>query len=118
MKKVSDDDAKIGQRLRAARLARKLSQTELATSLGVSFQQVQKYESGTNRVSGVRLIQVGTTLGVSVGHLLGEDATDPVADDIMTALASPGGHDLAASFNKLPLDQRRLLVDVARAMAK
>lgn len=116
--KVSEDDVRIGQRLRAARLARKLSQQTLAEELGVSFQQVQKYEIGVNRVSGSRLITIGALLGISVGHLLGEDSHDPVADDVMTALACPGGHELASCFNKLPAARRRLLIDVARAMAE
>ncbi len=118
MKKISDHDVQIGLRLRAARLARKLSQTDLGTALGVSSQQIQKYENGINRISGSRLIQVATLLGVSVGHVLGEDSHAPVADDVMTALSCPGGHDLAAIFNKMPVDRRRLLIDVARAMAE
>lgn len=116
-RKSSEYDVRIGQRLRAARLARKLSQQTLAEKLGISFQQVQKYELGVNRVSGSRLITIGGLLGISVGHLLGEDSHAPVADDVMTALSCPGGHDLAAIFNKLPVDRRRLLIDVARAMA-
>lgn len=117
-KRISEEDARIGQRLKAARLARKMSQTDLGAALGITFQQIQKYEKGINRVSGARLISVGAVLDVSVGHLLGEDAHDPMSDEVMTALATPGGHDLAASFNKLPVAQRRLLVDVARAMAQ
>ena len=117
MKRISEDDVKIGQRLKVARLSVGMSQEKLGEYLGLSFQQIQKYESGANRVSGSRLLSIGHLFNVSVGHLLGEDTHQPVSDDIMTALASPGGHDLAASFNKLPVDQRRLLVDVARAMA-
>jgi transcriptional regulator with XRE-family HTH domain len=54
---VGPFDAEIGNRLRAIRLARKLSQDHVAEALGVSFQQVQKYEKGTNRLSVGRLVQ-------------------------------------------------------------
>jgi transcriptional regulator with XRE-family HTH domain len=58
-------DATISQRIRAQRLNRKLSQTELANALGVTFQQVQKYEKGVNRVGSGRLQQIAETLGVT-----------------------------------------------------
>ena len=57
-------DAHIGQRLRARRIFLGLSQTELADSASISFQQVQKYEKGTNRVGASRLQQFSEALGV------------------------------------------------------
>ncbi len=115
-KRISDDDVRIGQRIKSARLARGISQSNLGEMLGVTFQQVQKYETGTNRVSGSRLIAIGSMLDVSVGSLLGEDAHNPVGDGVLTALATPGGHALATSFNQLPADRQRLLVQIAEAM--
>ncbi len=58
-------DVEIGQRIRAQRLNRSMSQTELADRLGVTFQQVQKYEKGVNRVGAGRLEQIAEALGVS-----------------------------------------------------
>jgi transcriptional regulator with XRE-family HTH domain len=56
--KVSSDiDKTIGRRLRAFRLAAKMSQASLGDILGVTFQQIQKYENGKNRLSGSRVIQ-------------------------------------------------------------
>jgi transcriptional regulator with XRE-family HTH domain len=74
-------DVEIGARMKQARVAAGLSQTELGAHLGISFQQVQKYEKGKNRVSGGRLYKVAHILGVKityffddVDHLLDSDA--------------------------------------------
>lgn len=60
-------DAHIGARLRAARTLAGVSQERLGLSVGLSFQQIQKYEKGTNRISASRLQQIADTLGVPVG---------------------------------------------------
>jgi transcriptional regulator with XRE-family HTH domain len=59
-------DAEIGQRVRSLRLQRGLSQTDLGTLIDVTFQQVQKYEKGTNRISAGRLQRIAEVLGVPV----------------------------------------------------
>jgi transcriptional regulator with XRE-family HTH domain len=59
-------DAHIGARLRAARLRSGLSQENLAGRLGITFQQIQKYEKGTNRISASRLLQIATVLNMPV----------------------------------------------------
>lgn len=56
-------DSHIGARLRALRLMRGKSQTELAEAMGLTFQQVQKYEKGSNRLSGSRMMQAAKFLG-------------------------------------------------------
>ena len=65
---TSNLDAEIGRRLRQARLAENLTQDGLAQRLGISFQQVQKYENGANRVSSSRLWAIGNALGVPVTY--------------------------------------------------
>jgi transcriptional regulator with XRE-family HTH domain len=57
-------DTHIGQKIRARRILLGLSQTELADAAGISFQQIQKYEKGTNRVGAGRLQQFSDALGV------------------------------------------------------
>lgn len=57
-------DIELGKRIRLRRVEMKLSQAELGAELGVSFQQVQKYEKGVNRVTAVRLSQISTALAV------------------------------------------------------
>ncbi|WP_372572951.1 helix-turn-helix domain-containing protein [Ruegeria jejuensis] len=61
-------DFVVGQRIRARRVAMGVSQADLGKSIGVRFQQVQKYESGTNRVSASRLWAIAEALDVHVSH--------------------------------------------------
>ncbi len=61
-------DAEIGRRLRQARLVENLTQGGLAQKLNISFQQVQKYENGTNRVSSSRLWSIARVLGVPITY--------------------------------------------------
>jgi transcriptional regulator with XRE-family HTH domain len=64
-------DVEVGRLVRVQRISRGLSQTELGNQIGVTFQQVQKYESGANRISMGRLTRIGRVLGVDVTYLLG-----------------------------------------------
>jgi transcriptional regulator with XRE-family HTH domain len=59
-------DVEIGQRVRAFRLQKGLSQEKLADQLGITFQQVQKYEKGTNRIGAGRLQRIANVLGIPV----------------------------------------------------
>jgi transcriptional regulator with XRE-family HTH domain len=66
MKTVHPTDKHVGSRLRMRRLMLNMSQTDIADALGLTFQQVQKYEKGTNRISASRLQRLCTTLNVPV----------------------------------------------------
>jgi transcriptional regulator with XRE-family HTH domain len=61
-------DIHVGQRLRAARLIADLSQTAVGEAVDVSFQQIQKYENGSNRVSASRLYIIAHVLGVEISY--------------------------------------------------
>jgi transcriptional regulator with XRE-family HTH domain len=61
-------DAKLGEKIRIRRTTAGMSQSELGEALGVSFQQIQKYERGANRVSAVRLEQIATALNESISY--------------------------------------------------
>jgi transcriptional regulator with XRE-family HTH domain len=84
-------DAMVGANIRMFRINRGMSQTVLAERIGVTFQQVQKYEKGANRVGASRLSQIASVLGISVGELFESSAdgssglTSPVH-----LLAEPG----------------------------
>jgi transcriptional regulator with XRE-family HTH domain len=65
-RRVAARDKDIGQRVRVRRLEKGLSQTELAMRIGVSFQQVQKYENGRNRISASRLQRIAELLDVPI----------------------------------------------------
>jgi transcriptional regulator with XRE-family HTH domain len=72
-KRPDSVDVEVGRLIRVQRLARGLTLTELAPEVGVTFQQLQKYENGANRVSMGRLTRIGRALGVNVTYLLGAD---------------------------------------------
>ncbi|RYC28939.1 XRE family transcriptional regulator [Lichenibacterium minor] len=69
-----------GARLRAARVAAKMSQTELGAAVGISFQQVQKYEQGKDRVSASTLQCLATALGVHPASFFGDETSVPSGD--------------------------------------
>src|SRR5580704_8063377 len=62
-------DVAVGRNVRSWRIARGISQTQLGNRLGVSFQQVQKYEAGGNRIATGRLVKIAATLGVPISTL-------------------------------------------------
>src|SRR5215471_5765809 len=66
----NNTDVEVGRLVRALRMSRGLSQTELGNQIGVTFQQVQKYETGGNRISMGRLARIAKMFGVSVPYLL------------------------------------------------
>lgn len=59
-------DAHMGQLIRSQRLAKKISQRKLASQIGVTFQQVQKYENGSNRISASKLVEIAEALEMDV----------------------------------------------------
>ena len=72
-------DIKVGSKVRALRLERQMSQEKLGDALGLTFQQVQKYEKGTNRISAGRLQRIAATLEVPVSVFFAD--TKPSAGD-------------------------------------
>ena len=62
-------DKYVGSRVRARRIGLRLSQTKLGDAIGVTFQQIQKYENGTNRIGASNLYKIASTLDVNVGYL-------------------------------------------------
>lgn len=73
-------DLHVGQRIRARRRELGLSQTTLGVAVGVSFKQIQKYESGANRIGAGRLYEIALTLKIDIEALFDEAPTDsPVA---------------------------------------
>ena len=95
-------DLAIGARLRTRRRQLGLSQSDLSERLGVSFQQVQKYERGANRIAASTLLAAAQTLNVSIGWLVGEDISDREDDDdVFRALSKPGALEILEAFNRI-----------------
>lgn len=95
-------DRHVGARLRVARLQKKMSQECLARAAGVTFQQMQKYEKGDNRVSASRLWMIAQTLALPVSFFfegLPEDLTgeQPHDREVREFQASPLGYQLAVA---------------------
>jgi transcriptional regulator with XRE-family HTH domain len=93
-------DVAVGHRIRVRRKWLGVSQSALAEHLGVSFQQVQKYERGANRVSASMLVRIAQKLDTTVGELVGE-TTQPEqrADEgLFEKLATPGAIQLLDAF--------------------
>jgi len=109
----------IGARMRTRRRQLGLSQSELADKLGVSFQQVQKYERGANRVAASTLVAASHALGATVAWLVGEESSGRDDDeDVFRALARPGALEILQAFNAIPdLPARMALLALVREMA-
>lgn len=110
-------DVYIGQRLRAERLARKMSQADLGAALNVTFQQIQKYERGDNRVSASMLTKAAKALGLSVTEFFPPEKISAVANRRVEIGALRGGAALSNYFVAMTPARRQILVQVAREFA-
>ena len=112
-------DIAVGARIRIRRRWLGLSQTQLANALGITFQQVQKYEKGANRVSASMLVKAAQALDTSVAALVGEDSSAPVETIIYAQLGTPGATDLLAAFAKISDGQaRRAVVKITQDLGE
>ena len=110
-------DIAVGARIRMRRRHVGVSQQALADELGVSFQQVQKYERGANRVSASVLVKIARRLDCTVAALVGEESRT-VDDELAPTLAAPGALVLLEAFVRIQDPQiRRKLVDLVVALA-
>ena len=101
--KVSEIDAAVGARVRTRRKLLGMSQMSLAERIGVTFQQLQKYEKGTNRIGSSRLVQIAAALGISPASLFGEgEAGNPASSRTpeMTAIEEMMGTAEGAALNR------------------
>ena len=100
-------DAEIGKRVRTLRLQRGLSQTELGTLIDVTFQQVQKYEKGTNRISAGRLQRIAEVMSVPVAFFFAGFEDKPkagsarLADVDFAFLQTEGALRLARAYARI-----------------
>jgi len=117
-KRPSSIDIAVGRNVRIWRMARGLSQTQLAQRLGVTFQQVQKYETGSNRIGTGRLVKIAAVLDMPIPALLEEtQATDP-AVSLLALIDDRRSFRLARAFATIADRSARMsIVDLVEKIA-
>ena len=116
-------DLHLGKRLRRRRRLLGLTQQQLASAVGVRFQQIQKYECGANRISAARLWELAEALEVPINYfyegLEAEAASDAANDAVKRSeqvLARKETLDLVRAYYKLGERPRRRLLDLAKSL--
>jgi transcriptional regulator with XRE-family HTH domain len=118
-------DVQVGSRIRLLRQGAQMSQTDLAEQLGVTFQQVQKYEKGMNRIGAGRLTKIAAVLGMPVSELLGDDGAAQSnrravaeARSPLKLITPPGALKLLRAYTRIDdRDQRRNIVELVERIA-
>jgi len=119
-------DLHVGARIRMRRKILGVSQERLAEDLGLTFQQIQKYERGANRVSASKLYEIAKSLQSSVGYFfegLADTSNEGVAENgdvfVHDFLMTPEGLELASLFPKITKPKvRRRILELVRSMAE
>ncbi len=110
-------DVHVGKRIRHRRWLLGMTQQQLADAVGIKFQQIQKYETGMNRVSASRLWDIASTLDVPVGFFFegldGQTGAEAPGGDV---LAEKEAMELLRAYYAIPETQRRRLFDLARVL--
>lgn len=123
-------DAEVGRRVRSRRLEMRLSQTDLADRIGVTFQQVQKYEKGVNRIGAGRLQRISEAMEVPISFFFGTGASGGSkrpsdlegapkgGESVFGLLQTSGAVRIVKAFHKIKSRKaRQLLVEMAEEMA-
>lgn len=116
-------DIHVGKRIRQRRLLLKTTQQELSNQVGVKFQQMQKYETGKNRVSASRLWSIAKVLSAPVSFffdgLEDERTTDPTTAHLpVDIFNSQEALDLLSAYFAAPENQRRRLLELVRTLSE
>ena len=117
---VDARDAEIGRLVRAQRQRLRLSQSELAERIGVTFQQVQKYENGTNRISVGRLTRIAKALDVSPTFFFARETKASLAsgNKALEFLGAEGALRLIKAYDRVPgREMRTAFVEFVESIA-
>lgn len=114
-------DVHVGKRVRHRRWMVGMTQQQLGEAVGIKFQQIQKYETGMNRVSASRLWDIAHAMDVSISFffegLEGDDAKAAPENALGDLLADKEALELVRSYYAIPENQRRRLFDLARVLS-
>jgi transcriptional regulator with XRE-family HTH domain len=126
IKEANAFDKFVGERIRLYRAMLGVNQQKLAESIGVTFQQLQKYERGENRIGASRLMNIATTLGIPITLLLDEQAFSqghggggggPV--EVQKPELTREGYNLGRAFSRIPdPDLRRSITSLVQSLAQ
>ncbi|WP_373353534.1 helix-turn-helix domain-containing protein [Pseudoroseicyclus sp. CXY001] len=117
-------DVHVGKRIRHRRWLNGTTQQQLAEKVGIKFQQIQKYETGMNRVSASRLWEIARTLGVPVAFFFeglegeGEGASAAASALPGDILSDREALELLRSYYAIPENQRKRLFELARVLSE
>jgi transcriptional regulator with XRE-family HTH domain len=96
-----------------------MSQTRLAEALGVTFQQIQKYEKGANRISASTLVRTAQALGCPISALLAEPDGNGEPEPMLQLMMVPGAEDLLRAYASVTTSEtRRAILTIAQALAQ
>ncbi len=113
-------DVALGSRIRLRRRELGMSQEQLARQVGITFQQVQKYEHGTNRVSFSRLVEIAQALDCGVMDIVGDldKSKMPLFSKHMVRLNEPGAPELLEAYASIQSPKhRRAILNLAKQLA-
>ncbi len=115
-------DMHVGRRIRHRRWLKGMTQQQLAECVGIKFQQIQKYETGANRVSASRLWDIATALEVEISFFfegIESQETDASSKESVPAdlMGDKEALDLVRSYYSIPENQRRRLFELARVLS-
>ncbi len=129
-RRADSRDAEVGRRVRSRRLECRLSQTELADRIGVTFQQVQKYEKGVNRIGAGRLQRISEALEVPISFFFGggssgtgsaretSSSNSSSNESVFGFLQTSGSVRIVKAFHRIKSRKaRQLLVEMAEELA-
>lgn len=103
-------DKLVGQRIRSLRHLLSMSQTDLAQKVGIKFQQIQKYETGANRVSASRLSEIAKVMKVQISHFFDEDWNGRSVELDKEAL------EVVAMFSRLTPAKKKTIVGLIKEL--
>jgi len=111
-------DVHVGKRIRQRRWMIGMTQQQLADAVGIKFQQIQKYETGMNRVSASRLWDIAATIDVPISYFFeGLDRAEGAAEVNEDMMGSKQAMELIRAFHSIPDAQRKRLLDLARVLS-
>lgn len=115
-------DVHVGKRVRHRRWMLGMTQQQLGERVGIKFQQIQKYETGMNRISASRLWDIAQAMDTSISFFFegldgAETADHPAAAQLGDLMVDREAIELVRSYNAIPEEQRRRLFDLARVLS-